>query len=430
MKKTVLLGIVLALALGPGLMAQTAGTIGASTPSMKNTATGGLWGNDMDNVQDVNDWQDVEFDKFFGFLAGGGWNNNNIPFVSGGFAKNFGPLYLGIFYSGSLVSGSTVEEVDAAGDRADAPATDNGLTFTDTLYILAGTPVGGFKLGILSNFRTDEDKDDAAGKTEEKDGRLGLGLIWGKNFEVGPGILKPEAGILYGFNLSETKVTNTAGDSVTTRGGYAPLQFLLRGDYVFPENGGRQSVISLSDVFEYQIFPDPLQENSVSDFTMNRTGKAWNNNVTLGFKRTYEIDEKFSVAWNVQGNFYYSSENTDQETKNPDTEIDGDTTTFVLLVPSARLGFVYHFVPDRFDLYGYAGAQFHFERIKESANADNDDSSTTTTRLSGLQPLVGLGGTLQIHPMAAFDFSLNASTSPGGRFVISPTVTASVIIRN
>jgi hypothetical protein len=415
--------------LAPGLMAQVPSGIGdTSTPSMKNIATGGLWGNDMDNVQDVNDWQDVEFGKFFAFLAGGGtWGN--IPVISGGFAKNFGPVYLGLFYTGSLVSGSAVEEVDSAGDRADTPASDNGFTFTDNIYVLAGTPVGGFKLGILTDFRTDKDENAGTEKTETKDGRLGLGLIWGKNFAIGQGTLKPEAGILYGFNLAKTKTTSTAGDSITTRSGYAPLQLLLRGDYLFPENGGRQSVISLSELFEYRIFPDPLRENSVTDSTQNRTGKEWNNSLTLGFKRTYEVDERFSVAWNVEGNFFYSSQNTDQERKNPDIKIDGDTTTRVGLSPSARLGFTCHFVPDRFDLYGFAGARFDFSRVKESSNVDNDDSSTTTTRLSGLIPLAGLGGTLQLHPMAAFDFSISAAPT-GGRFQISPTVTASVIIRN
>jgi hypothetical protein len=431
-RKTVLLGIVLTLILATGLTAQVSGDIGSmSIPSMKNSSTGGLWGNDMDNAQDVNDWQDVEFDQFFAFLAGGGqtWTGSGyIPFISGGAAKNFGSVYLGLFYTGSLVSGSSVEEVNVAGDRIDTPATDNGFTFTDSVYVLAGTPVGGFKLGILSDFRSDKD-EDTAGKNEEKAGRLGLGLIWGKNFAVGSGTLKPEAGILYGLNLGETKFTNTAGDSATTRNGYAPLQLLLRGDYLFPENGGRQSVISLSDVFEYRIFPDPLSENSTSNATSHRTGKEWNNNLTLAFKRTYTIDERFSAAWDVGGSFGYESQNTDQETKNPDVKIDGDTITRISLSPVARLGFTYRFVPDRFDLYGFAGTRFNFWRTKESSNASGNDSSTTTTALGGFVPFAGLGGTLQLHPMAVFDFSINAAPD-SGRFWINPTLMASVIIRN
>ncbi|MDR2210457.1 MAG: hypothetical protein LBO65_03185 [Spirochaetaceae bacterium] len=433
MKKRFFLGITLGTLLIPGLMAQTAGSIAStSIRSMKYNATGGLWGNTMDDAQDVNDYQDVEFDKFFAFLAGG-TGAGEAPYISGGFAKNFGGIYLGLSYTGSLVSGTGIETTNAAGDRAD-PATgtgsDTGFTVTDRIYGLIGTPVGGFKLGVLSNFRSDEDENEGSyGTRTEKDGRLGLSLIWGKNFDLGPGILKPEAGILYGFNLAETEITGAGGNSQTTRTGYAPLQLMLRGDYVFPRNGAAQSALSFTNVFEYHIFPDPAQENSFNDTVSRRTGKEWNNTVTLGFKRTYEVDERFSVAWNLGGRFYYSSANTDQETENPDVKVKGGTFAYFFLIPEAKLGFIYQFVPGTFALHGYAGAEFTVSHIKESSNRDNDKSSTAITQVGGIAPSVGLGGTLQFHPMAALDFALSASTSAGA-FSISPNARVSVIIKN
>ncbi|MDR1305948.1 MAG: hypothetical protein LBK74_00040 [Treponema sp.] len=439
MKKTLLLGIALAVILVPGVMAQASrGLDSTSAPSMKNTATGGLWGNDMDNAQDVNDYQDVEFDKFFAFLTG------TSTGISGGFAKNFSSIYVGIYYTGSLVSGNSSEGTNAAGDRDDTGTTDVGFAFTDNLYGLIGTPVGGFKLGILSDFRSNEDKTTAT-KITMKAGRLGLGLIWGKNFDVGPGTLKPEIGILYGFNPAETKTTTFATDlTTTTNGGYAPLQLLIQGDYVFPENGGRQSVISFSELFDYHIFQDPTAKRSPAlglgpdtSSSTTRKGKEWDNTLSLGFKRTYELDEKFSVAWNAEGVFSYSTSDTEAETevKTPGstttTHAYGDTTTTIGLTPRARLGFTYQFVPDKFDLHGHAGVQLSFTRTKVSSNVPNSKESTTTTNWdNGLTPFAGLGGTFQLHPMAAFDFAINTTTGGDGLFGATPAIQASVIIKN
>jgi hypothetical protein len=454
MKKTLLLGIALAVILVPGVMAQVShGLDDTSVPSMKNTATGGLWGNDMDNAQDVNDYQDVEFDKFFAFLAGGNTG------ITGGFAKNFGKIYVGIYYTGNLVNGSSVERTDAAGNRNDSTPNDNGFTFTDNLYGLIGTPVGGFKLGILSDFRADKDTDEvtAAGtktttKTTDNDGRLGLGLIWGKNFDIGPGVLKPEIGILYGFNLEKNETTSstvpsTPTGSSTTRsvGDYAPLQLLIQGDYVFPENGGRQSVISFSEFFDYHIFPDPRDESTTaggSKTTVTRTGKEWDNTLSMGFKRTYGIDEKFSVAWNAEGVFFYSKSDEEAETEmttasgtTNTAKTYGNTTTDIRLTPRARLGFTYQFVPDKFALHGHAGVELPFTRREVSSNVPNNKTSTTTTSWGGLTPFVGLGGTFQLHPMAVFDFSIQTGTTAvaltnNGFFTAAPNIQASVIVRN
>jgi hypothetical protein len=451
MKKTLLLGIALAVILVPGVMAQVShGLDDTSALSMKNTATGGLWGNDMDNAQDVNDYQDVEFDKFFAFLAGGNAG------ITGGFAKNFGKIYVGIYYTGTLVNGSSIERTNAAGNRIDTTGgNDLGFTFTDNLYGLIGTPVGGFKLGILSDFRTDKDEfsgtiSGITGTVEstEKGGRLGLGLIWGKNFDIGPGTLKPEIGILYGFNLqkTETTVTTTTPPIITgngtTSGGHAPLQLLIQGDYVFPENGGRQSVISFSEFFDYHIFPDPVNETSTTPAsgtsTTTRKGKAWANTLGLGFKRTYAIDEKFSVAWNVTGALTYRTTDTEEETEvkvpgftSTTTHNYGDTTTEIGFTPRARLGFTYQFVPDKFALHGHAGVELSFTRTEVSSNAPNDKTSTTTTSWgNGLAPLAGLGGTFQLHPMAAFDFTITTTTGGNGLFGATPNIQVAVIIRN
>jgi len=98
MKKSTMIMVVLAII-----------TMGLAIPlgaqeSNQSTATAGVFGTDVDSYMSVNDYGDVEFDKWFGFLGG-----DNSGIVSLGYATKFGNIYLGGFYTGNIFRSGTNE---------------------------------------------------------------------------------------------------------------------------------------------------------------------------------------------------------------------------------------------------------------------------------------------------------------------------------
>ena len=67
--------------------------------SFTNTTTSGVFYNDVDDFISVNDFSNVEFEKFFGF---GGYNYNGGNAMNFGFAKHLKPCYFGFFFGGQL----------------------------------------------------------------------------------------------------------------------------------------------------------------------------------------------------------------------------------------------------------------------------------------------------------------------------------------
>ena len=86
-------GITLALLVvfGSLLFAQTSKT---------NESTRGLFGTDVDNCMDVNGWQNVQPENMFGFVGVGGTYGTDLYDL--GFAKQFGNIFWGSYFSGDF----------------------------------------------------------------------------------------------------------------------------------------------------------------------------------------------------------------------------------------------------------------------------------------------------------------------------------------
>jgi hypothetical protein len=419
-----LAGIALTIAV-PSAMAQN--QLSARPESITSTATQGLWGNEVDHFMDVNDYDTVEFDKFYGLLQGGDIDyspSQKGSSISGGFAKNFGSIYLGLYYTGNLARGISIETKDAGGNRIDS-APDTGILSDNELQVLIGTPVGGFKLAlVLANFSTNTDETPTQ-TVKNKAGGFGATLTWGKNFALGSGLLKPEVEAGYYFNLAKVETTNkSTGETVTTRNGESSkLLAGLRATYEFAPGASSQSSLTLEDTINISFPTNPLEKSSLDPVqSRDQEGNKIENTLDGSFAKTYDLDERFSAGWLVGLSFGVTLDPVKETYTSPggvtSTNSDVKTTT-VTLTPRAGVGFTYKFVPERFTLNGGVTASYEYELEKVKNNVSNVETTTRTlgsddgSYFGGWTVNSALGGTLYFNPKVFLDFAAGVGVSNG-----------------
>ena len=429
--KKIVMGVLLCV-LAAGAWAQTSRT---------NAATVGLFSNDADKFMDVNDWSGIQFEKLFAYLQGG--NSTNAT-VSAGLAKHLGALYLGVFYDGNLYGSLSESQEDSNGDDVGNYPTSR-KEFTDNLYFLLGTSVGGFRLEINSNFAKTEIPASSSVTTYTTTGDVALELRYGNNFALGAGELRPEAAIRYGLGLAKTETENSTTNitAVDKSNGYSPLNIILKADYLFPETENSQFVLGAENNLGFRIYPDPLIDNGQPIATTTTwDGSYVEEALTLYAKKRYDLDGGFSVAWRLGSSFSLTKIDNARSTHvgSVSTDVANTTTnTTIQITPEARLGLSYRMIPDRFTLNGGVRVTYAYRYYKSTRNDDTPAGTLKETithtfgyngsGTRGIVPSAGFGGTLQLTPLAALDFSAGAGL--GGNFSVNTTTFAvGVIIRN
>ncbi|GHU57773.1 hypothetical protein FACS189444_0400 [Spirochaetia bacterium] len=195
----------------------------AAQTSNTTKATAGTIGTDVDAYLDYQDWQDVSFDKWFGFV---GYDNS----LSAGYARYFGKLYLGAYFTGNFADLNTrtgsetiVGTYDPAENLIQTDKTiqydSQAVTSTNNLNFLIGIAGQGIKVGIYESL-TVKDKAAPGGtatETDTKDGHIRYqdelvdyssvnGYLmpvvgWGSTFNLGSVALKPTVQI--GFDIHQ-----------------------------------------------------------------------------------------------------------------------------------------------------------------------------------------------------------------------------------
>jgi len=123
--------------------------------SMTSESTKGLFGTDVDDYLDVNEWSNVKPTKVFGFLSYGKEGNGSI---NTGIAVPIGQFYLGTFFGGQVIGWKSTKKIDK-----DGKATTT--TETDGTNIASGSMLFGFNnIGIMGNFSF---KPKTGNKTEK-----------------------------------------------------------------------------------------------------------------------------------------------------------------------------------------------------------------------------------------------------------------------
>jgi len=142
-------------------------------------ATAGLFTTDVDDSMSVLDYTGVEFGKWFGF-AGYGGSITDWP-ISLGFATKFDPLYLGIWYTGNIIS--TTKNRSDSNSTIYSPITqdwtqqqfstylgDRKIESDNQLQVLVGIAGMGIKVGFAESFEHQEYKQGSYWMQNNPDG--------------------------------------------------------------------------------------------------------------------------------------------------------------------------------------------------------------------------------------------------------------------
>ncbi len=286
-----------AMALGIGFGAY-AGSDGSST----STATQGLFGTEIDDIQSVTDFGGVEFDKW---LAGANFHSNTLDI---GTALKFGSLVISPWYQGYIVDASATKTetktVTALMDSSSTYKTGETITITpsseseETLNSKLGILVGindfiGVKLGytndgtvtyngsywgkILSSDTTttvvgeDGTVVSKTGTYYDDGGEAGTTvhhpfLELGANLELGSMTLKPE--IDFGFRMQE----NYSRTSKT--------------DYNYPESS---SSYSTNYEYDYSNKQNDLLPAVKVALEMGDAAESFKHTFSIGWDGTFRL---------------------------------------------------------------------------------------------------------------------------------------------
>jgi hypothetical protein len=430
MKRRIIIAAIAAALIVPALSAQVT--------SFTSQATHGLYGTYIDDIQDVNNYADVEFTRGIGYAGARGTG------VSGGFATHIGNLFLGVGYSGDLWSGSaTTTKVD--GDPADTLGPGGIVTFDNRFDVLLGSDsFGGVKITLaLNDFGSDTDENKTGSVTQKRvdtTGSILVGGVWGKNFSLGGGTLKPEFGLNVTFAPGSTKLTDvgTPNSSSTvkdpasaTSPNYTAISLKAAADYEFAPQGNVTTTLSGDYTFTLRLKPDAVYEGKntsaagqygvsigATDFKSSDKGAYITNSLNASYKRSYDIDERWSAAWKAGAglgfNFTETKYSGTQTVSGVTSDIDqkGTATTTFTVNPLAAAALTYKFASKPFSLHTGLGLGAGV-RIENRENKDYTPTTkqvVTTYTYSPLSTYFALGGTLNPTENFTIDMILTGGT--------------------
>lgn len=114
--------------------------------SMTSKSTAELFGNDVDDFMNVNEYQNVQPEHVFGYLGYGDDGTGKINF---GLARQFNKFYLGAWFSGNVNGWTIKNEKDDGSTKKDEFSTQH-----DTTNDVYGKVLFGLNnMGILANFK-------------------------------------------------------------------------------------------------------------------------------------------------------------------------------------------------------------------------------------------------------------------------------------
>jgi len=193
-------------------------------------ATAGLFGTDVDDSMSVTDYSNVEFDKWFGFAGYGG----TVP-LSIGFATELGPLYLGTWYSGNIIS-TTKRRTDSnwttysqltqdwTAKQFETYLGDRTISSNNQLQVLIGVAGMGIKVGFAEQFTHQEYRADTFWTNDGPDGSQRFSsnnsggelisfvdyngylfpeITWGMGLDLGGITLAPRVSVGFNINLDQ-----------------------------------------------------------------------------------------------------------------------------------------------------------------------------------------------------------------------------------
>lgn len=357
----------------------------ASASSNKNTATKGLFANDVDNFSSVNGWSTVNPEKFFGFLG----YNGNVNGIDYGMAHQFNKFYGAFYFNGKLDSfeGSTKKTSPKGGDSSEANNAQvkaNGKFNTAFLY-------GAGDLGIRLDFDyvgyANSNSTETKAKETTKSGTTKFDLFPVLTVGINNKAVKSWAAsyTVYGgydgrFNTSYSGKA-TQDDSF----GYVVLGGAMNLNKDASEKANQNWNIGL--VADIGVYPKKVQWDDKNE--VNQDGKGYfRMNVSPNYTYTYKATDKVTLKAGAGATVGFNVTSTEKSRSVAGSTVyepNPYTSTNIYITPNLKVGMVAapEFKKINFPVDLNFGASFTVPRMNvnftkaETVTAKGDVMNTT-----------------------------------------------------
>lgn len=304
-------------------------SIRISPKSMTNASTKEIFGTDVDDYLDVNEWSNVKPGKLFGFLS---YGDNGQKDINTGFAAPVGKFYLSGFFGGQLNSWTSTKTTEKDGKDKNETKTK-----TDTTNTASGSILFGFdNIGIMGNITynpattTNDTTTNSLTKgiTTHSNFNLETALKAGMNIK-GPKdiVFKTSAELALASQVRKTiiKATGSSSQDLTDNSKYT-LQLNGGVGFDFAHNGPVTQGASFDLNTAWNIYPTVTRDDPTAKQKTEEYGKLHDKlELKPAWQITYEPEEskvvlKAKVAVPVAFNF-------DNEVNYTKTTTSGTTTT-------------------------------------------------------------------------------------------------------
>ena len=379
---------------------------GDFTGSNTKRATASIFATDMDDYMDYHGWSGINLNKWFGFVAMDqaavsnvttplGGSAVSINKASLGYARKFGGIYLGAWYSGNIVQvtgDSDFEEktVEATYD----PATQKMLTKTTTteweesyrnatnqIEFLVGIAGQGIKLGYFHSATTDRRPQEGpftvletfndstvnykgeSAAFSRSAGHYVPYLGWGSVLKAGDLAIKPY--LTFALDIYSHKETANGSDEYTT------YQGIVQGDKVNTitgaNNGYVKPTFSLGSDFDLPPKGDLSMTAGLGyDFGIWAYNNKYDDSGFAG-------NTKGTVSWNGSNTVTRSSLNTVTDT-NSTLTINDITRSSHLITPTFKVSTT---IEDNLKLGAKVWLPFNIAVSKEDRYSDKHQTVST-----------------------------------------------------
>ena len=359
-----------------------------SPQSMTSISTAELFGNDVDDFMNVNEYQNVEPEHLFGYLGFGKTGSGTVQL---GLAHQFNKFYLGGWFGGSLNTWSITKDKDESASK------NKTTTQHDTDYAAYGKVLFGINnMGILANFafqpnknnnQYEDDKENKS-KTTLNNFNINTSVKFGINLNgKNDKVYKTWAEL--GLNSRVAKKEVKTDDNTKTNDN-SIYRLVLNGGTsfdVYDANDITQTIdLELDtgwDIYAITVYKD-------KDGHLDQTGAF---GMELAFKPAwtlaYEPEESkfgFKTKVGLESTFKYK-QNPDKFKPSSGSATYKTSRTYkpeMELKPTWSVGAIYRVVPEKFQLNGgLALSAFNEWQETKTETRDSSDGKVTSTKEEG-----------------------------------------------
>lgn len=360
--------------------------------SMTNESSQGLFGTDVDDYLDVNEWSNVQPTKVFGFLS---YGKSGTDKINTGFAMPVGKFYLGAFFGGQLNDWTSEVGTRTGAKQGNGSFSASG---TKTTHQASGSVLFGFNnIGILGNItykpgsgnKTDHHKTLPGVKFDLNNYTLDVAVKAGFNVTGPKDILfKTSAEVGITSKVNKTRTTTKSPDVYTMANSNEHDLHINGGVYFdFAHNGPVTQGASLSLNTDWTIYPTHTGRTKTSGKTIDTyTYGRWHDTIKLepSWSITYEpegskvaLKAKVGVPITFDTKIGYNYTKTDgKKAYNPART----HTTTIDFTPELKAGLTYAPIDKiRFNVgakvsvpsFGWNITKTENRKIDDGSNADN-----------------------------------------------------------